>query len=353
MANHSLPTLTSTYVDFVQEVNDKIKDNSLCLDPAYTTVTNQDIHTIRYSSSAGKWQKWDGLVWNDLNNSYNINISGTAGGVDWNNVSNKPTNIVTNNAATYNISISGNAATATTATSASTADSVNWNNVSNKPTNIVTNNGGTYNINISGRGYPYRSDGTALNFYWSGQSGQPPWLWGGSDGSNMYVYNPSNFSVNYANSAGSANSVAWGNVSGKPSLVYNDGGTYSINTTGTAGGVAWSNVSGRPSGLVLVGSADTGYIGDGSYGVRTVNVPVSSQGLYHVEVDVNYFVAYGGNFSGTCIWSFASSSTTAYSPFVVRGSTVTTPYVQVKIYNTYEGAQIWPHTFYVRVYKAG
>lgn len=48
------------------------------------------------------------------------------------------------------------------------------------------------------------STSTPMVFNWSGQSGQPSWLWGGSDGTNMYVYNPSNFSVNYANSAGSA-----------------------------------------------------------------------------------------------------------------------------------------------------
>lgn len=45
------------------------------------------------------------------------------------------------------------------------------------------------------------------NWNWSGQGGQPSWLWGGNDGTNMYVYNPSNFSVNYANSAGSATSA--------------------------------------------------------------------------------------------------------------------------------------------------
>lgn len=56
---------------------------------------------------------------------------------------------------------------------------------------------------------------TPMTFNWSGQSGQPTWLWGGSDGTNMYVYNPSNFNVNYAASAGS---VAWANVSGKPSI---------------------------------------------------------------------------------------------------------------------------------------
>jgi hypothetical protein len=35
-------------------------------------------------------------------------------------------------------------------------------------------------------------------FHWSGQGGQPTWLWGGTDGANMYVYNPSNFGVSSA-----------------------------------------------------------------------------------------------------------------------------------------------------------
>ena len=45
------------------------------------------------------------------------------------------------------------------------------------------------------------------NWTWSGQGGQPSWLWGSNDGVNMYVWNPSNFSVNYANSAGSASNA--------------------------------------------------------------------------------------------------------------------------------------------------
>ena len=39
-----------------------------------------------------------------------------------------------------------------------------------------------------------------MNFNWAGQAGQPPWLWGGADGTNMYVYNPANFSVANSNS---------------------------------------------------------------------------------------------------------------------------------------------------------
>lgn len=35
----------------------------------------------------------------------------------------------------------------------------------------------------------------AMTFNWSGREGQPTWLWGGNDGVNMYIYNPSNFTV--------------------------------------------------------------------------------------------------------------------------------------------------------------
>lgn len=38
-------------------------------------------------------------------------------------------------------------------------------------------------------------------WHWSGQSGQPTWLWGGNGENNYYVYNPSNFNVNSASYA--------------------------------------------------------------------------------------------------------------------------------------------------------
>ena len=71
------------------------------------------------------------------------------------------------------------------------------------------------------------------HFHWSGQSGQPTWLWGSNDGVNMYVWNPSNFSVNYAGSAGSAGSCTYAEVArgvsgGKTGV---GGGTvYSVDT---------------------------------------------------------------------------------------------------------------------------
>ncbi|TWF46332.1 tail fiber domain-containing protein [Neorhizobium alkalisoli] len=88
-------------------------------------------------------------------------------------------------------------------------------------TTVVTNSGGTYSINITGNAGGNAATATTAtnanrlllngsgytNFNWAGQGGQPTWLWGGNDAGNMYVYNPSNFSVNYANGAGNANTL--------------------------------------------------------------------------------------------------------------------------------------------------
>lgn len=52
-----------------------------------------------------------------------------------------------------------------------------------------------------------RADGGIATFNWSGQAGQPTWLWGGNDFNSYYVYNPSNFRVAYANSAGNAETL--------------------------------------------------------------------------------------------------------------------------------------------------
>lgn len=52
-----------------------------------------------------------------------------------------------------------------------------------------------------------RADGGVAAFSWSGQAGQPTWLWGGNIQHSYYVYNPSNFRVAYAASAGNADTL--------------------------------------------------------------------------------------------------------------------------------------------------
>jgi len=95
-------------------------------------------------------------------------------------------------------------------------------------------------------------------FHWSGQGGQPTWLFGSNDGVNAYVWNPSNFSVNYAKSAGAADkattantasSVAWSGVTGKPGTyppsAHNHDSAYPSVTGARASGTWGINISGN------------------------------------------------------------------------------------------------------------
>lgn len=53
------------------------------------------------------------------------------------------------------------------------------------------------------------------NWNWFGQGGQPTWLWGGEDGTNMYVYNPSGFNVNGAHKGLSADKTVYTATTGR------------------------------------------------------------------------------------------------------------------------------------------
>ena len=79
MADHSKPTTTSTYSNFVSELDGRLDDLALGLDPATTSPTNVPTDAIRWNSASYKWQKWNGTAWNDLSSRFDININGTVG----------------------------------------------------------------------------------------------------------------------------------------------------------------------------------------------------------------------------------------------------------------------------------
>lgn len=81
MADHNKPTVDSTYTNFVAELDGRLDDLALMYDPATTAPTNVQVNAVRWSSVAGKFQKWNGTAWNDLSILYNINISGNSGTV--------------------------------------------------------------------------------------------------------------------------------------------------------------------------------------------------------------------------------------------------------------------------------
>ncbi len=144
------------------------------------------------------------------------------------------------------------------------------------------NSGFTYNpstntvaTNISGTAYNashLQTTAGVSTWNWSGQSGQPTWLWGSNDGVNMYVWNPSNFSVNYANSSGSAGSINSGG--GLQNMTVNNIGSYQLgsfsNNTGTHN---WNdNISGGAISAAYNAYWVTGY-GTSYYSYNTTTLP--------------------------------------------------------------------------------
>src|SRR5690625_4711263 len=78
MADHDKPTVTSNYLDFVNEMHGRMDDLAVGLDPERTSATNVPNYSIRWSSVAKKWQYLDGSTWKDLTSEYAINIAGHA-----------------------------------------------------------------------------------------------------------------------------------------------------------------------------------------------------------------------------------------------------------------------------------
>lgn len=72
---------------------------------------------------------------------------------------------------------------------------------------VTSNHGSPVSVGHSSNAEYLGNDAAYMRMHWNGQGGQPTWLWGGNDPNNMYVYNPSNFSVAYASNAGALNGL--------------------------------------------------------------------------------------------------------------------------------------------------
>ena len=75
MANWQLPTTASTYVNYTTELDARLDDLALGLDPALTTASNVPTGTQRWTSASSKWEKYNGTSWVDLATTYGINVA--------------------------------------------------------------------------------------------------------------------------------------------------------------------------------------------------------------------------------------------------------------------------------------
>lgn len=85
MANHSLPTQTSGYLDFVEQLDNRFDDLARGLDTAVSpvgdpTISNLPVNSVGWSSEGKKWRKWNGSTWESLvvDDLYSISVAGNA-----------------------------------------------------------------------------------------------------------------------------------------------------------------------------------------------------------------------------------------------------------------------------------
>ena len=164
MANHALPTTGSTYTNFVSELSARMNDIAMGLNPSHTTVTNQPTNTIRYNGSSTKWEKWSGTAWADLAATYAISITGNAGTVTNGVVTTgsyaNPSWITSLAGTKISGNIAGNAATATTLATARTINGVSFNGSAD--INVNVNNAVTFNNAGSGAASGTTFNGSAV-----------------------------------------------------------------------------------------------------------------------------------------------------------------------------------------------
>lgn len=121
---------------------------------------------------------------------------------------------------------------------------------------LTTNAGSAAQPIYFSNGIPVASN---MIFNWSGQTGQPSWLWGSNDGSSMYVYNPSNFNVNSATTATNSTNATNGRYT--YCTASQTGKIYVTGRTATTTGYAdlYQNNSVYCQGTVLYGAAWNDY----------------------------------------------------------------------------------------------
>lgn len=240
MADHLKPTLTSTYSNFVAELDGRLDDVTVGFDPAVTTPINVPTNTIRWNSASNKWQKYDSSAWNDLTTSYAISISGNAGTVSNGLYSNgsysNPSWLTSLDGSKINGSIAGNASTAT---KLATARNING---------VAFDGSAAISVNTN----------SSLTFNTSGN--------GGISGS--------------AFNGGSSLTVSYNTVGSPSTTGVNATGTWSINITGSAGSAATATDSTNTNNVAITNDVDSSathylYMGTGISGQNAVKVSSS------------------------------------------------------------------------------
>ncbi len=268
MADHLKPTITSTYSNFVTEMDARFDDLAVGLDPAVTSATNVPSNAISWSSASNKWQKFNGTSWGDLSALYSISISGNAGsvtnGVYTSSTYANPTWITSLAGSKITGDISGNSGSATRLATPRNINGVTFDGTAAIGINLNT----SVTFNSAGTG---GASGTTFN--------------GGSAATISYntIGAPS---TTGANASGTWGISITGNAASVTNGVYNNGGTYGINISGNAASVTNGvyNNSGTYS-INITGNA--GYATNAGNASTVTNGVYNNGGTYGINISGN------------------------------------------------------------------
>lgn len=159
MANWNQPSLTDSYSNFLSFLDARLKDLAYGLDPAVTTLTNTPTNAIRWSSANSRWEKFSAGTWAALSSLYAISISGNAAtattlqtartinGVSFNGSTN--ITVTANTAQSLTLSNGGAGATSGSTFNGSAGVTISYNSIG-APSTTGTNASGTWSISITG-----------------------------------------------------------------------------------------------------------------------------------------------------------------------------------------------------------
>ena len=190
MADWSLPSLSSLYTAWKQLISDRLDDCAKMFDGV--SATNLPAGTKKWSASSSKWEKYDGTNWSDM-------------------------------ASVYGISISGNAASATTSTLANDSSKLGGQVPSYYQSALGYTPVNKAGDTMTGDLYLYRSAYPTTGVVFLGNTGQRYLYYNGSSyempNSELYVYGGMVLRANNAKTINSTSLWGAGNISVQPTLV--------------------------------------------------------------------------------------------------------------------------------------
>lgn len=300
--------------------------------------SNIGSQSVNYANSAGNADKLDGIHANGLltalsnsNNGISITVGGTTKSVsnisvNYASSAGSATKVIVNQHTTNDTNyplVWSNQSNSSTITENQLYKS--WSDLYYNPKNKrLTVGGSVVASSFVKRGGTsqqlLRADGGIAAFNWSGQSGQPSWLWGGNNEHSYYVYNPSNFRVAYATSAGSADTAQYlrslGNQNCQTGRTQNYGDVYTYNTYdgNTGSPTTFTSVIGFGRGIAGTVEIAGGWDNTNLYW-RSLRDCCEDWHSWRTVLDSSNYTEYINNYYWANVKISASSSTTT-SPTV-------------------------------------